>query len=143
MKTLACRRLVAMAVGCLAVGVTAHAQAGDKDECSNATLHGGYVLAATNYIGPLVVLNKLTLDGKGTFTGSANVSVNGTIISDLPNTGTYSIASDCTGTLTVDYPGFTAHFSLVLLDRGREAELVDTDAGTVAAGTLKPTPEVH
>jgi hypothetical protein len=59
----------------------------------------------------------------------------------MPITGTYSIASDCTGTFTTIYPAFTARFSLVLIQgvEGRMvAELLETDAGTVATGTVNP-----
>ena len=121
--------------------------AADDNGCSNATLKGdyGYSVAATSITippaGPLAILGKITLDGKGNLTGSINGSIAGNILTDVPITGTYSIASDCTGTLVTIYPAFSAHFSLVLLegiDGRKEAELLATDAGTVGAGAVKP-----
>lgn len=114
--------------------------------CSNATLNGDYGYLATGTstippVGSVAVLGKITLDGKGNFTGSATGSIAGNILTDMPITGTYGIASDCTGTLTIIYPAFTAHFSLVLVEgvEGRsEAVLVETDADTVATGTINP-----
>ena len=44
--------------------------------------------------------------------------------------------TDCTGTLTTFYHAFTAHFSLVLVEDSKKAELVETDAGTVATGAV-------
>jgi hypothetical protein len=119
----------------------------NNNGCSNATLNGDYVYAVTGTsvtippIGSVAFLGKITLDGKGNFTGSANGSIVGLILTDMPISGTYSIASDCTGTLTTFYPAFTAQFSLVLVEGvegRREAWLLETDAGTVATGTIKP-----
>jgi hypothetical protein len=114
--------------------------------CSDATLKGDYAYAVggTTTIPPagsVAILGKITLDGKGNFTGSATGSIAGLILTNMPLTGTYSIASDCTGTLTTIYPAFTAHFNFVLVEgvEGRwEAELIETDADTVATGTIKP-----
>jgi hypothetical protein len=136
-----------LGVPALLLGLTVMATAADNNGCNNATLNGDYGYAATGTsvtvapIGPVAILGKITLDGKGNFTGSANGSIAGIILTDMPITGTYSIASDCTGTLTTVYPAFTAHFSLVLV-KGAEgrmvAELLETDAGTVATGTVNP-----
>jgi hypothetical protein len=136
-----------LAVPALLLGLTAMASATDNNGCSNASLKGDYGYAVTGTsvtippIGPVAFLGKITLDGKGNFTGSANGSIAGIILTDMPIPGTYSIASDCTGTLTTNYPAFTAHFSLVLIQgvEGRMvAELLETDAGTVATGTVNP-----
>jgi hypothetical protein len=114
--------------------------------CSDRTLSGDYVYAVNGTavtippVGPVAILGKITLDGKGSFSGSVNGSIAGAfILTDTPVTGTYSVASDCTGTLTTFYPAFTAHFSLVLVEgvKGKQAELVGIDVGTVATGTVK------
>jgi hypothetical protein len=126
-------------------GLNAVAAASDNNGCSNAALKGDYGYGANGIsvtippIGSVAILGKITSDGKGDFTGSANGSIAGNILTDMPITGTYSIASDCTGTLTTFYPAFTAHFSLVLVEGvegHREAELLETDAGTVATGSI-------
>jgi len=127
-------------------GVKSIAAAADNNGCSNATLKGdyGYGVNGISTIPPagsVAILGKITSDGKGDFTGSANGSIAGLILTDMPITGTYSLASDCTGTLTTFYPAFTAHFSLVLVEGvegRRDAELLETDAGTVATGTINP-----
>jgi hypothetical protein len=131
-----------------AYGVVSGVAAGaDNNGCSNATLKGDYGYGANGIsvtippVGSVAILGKITADGKGDFSGSANGSIAGNILTDMPITGTYSIASDCTGTLTTFYPAFTAQFSLVLVEGvegRREAWLLETDAGTVATGTIKP-----
>ena len=144
---------------CVYMAATAHAAHGtygsvnriaaaaDNNGCSNATLKGDYGYGVNGIsitippVGALAVLGKITLDGKGDFTGSANASITGNILTDMPISGTYSVASDCTGTLTTFYPAFTAHFSFVIVEgvEGRkDAELLGTDAGTVATGTINP-----
>jgi hypothetical protein len=134
-----------LAVPALLLGLTCMAAAADNNGCSNATLKGDYAYAvnATSItippVGPLAILGKITVDGRGNFTGSANGSIAGIILTDIPISGTYSIASDCTGTLTTTYPAFTGHFSLVLVEgvEGRsQAELLSTDAGTVGTGKI-------
>lgn len=117
------------------------------DVCKNADLEGAYVYSvnATSLtippVGPLAILGKITLDGKGNFAGTINGSIAGLILGETPITGTYSIADDCTGSLTTFYPFFTGHFSLVLfdgLDHRKHAELLAIDAGTVGTGAVKP-----
>jgi hypothetical protein len=117
------------------------------DVCNRSDLLGNYAYSvnATSLtippVGPLAILGKITLDGKGNFTGTINGSIAGNILPEVPITGTYSVAGDCTGSLTTVYPVFSAHFSLVLVggaDHRKRAELLAIDAGTVGTGALKP-----
>jgi len=124
--------------------------------CSNADLQGAYVYSinatAINFPpnGPVSILGKITLDGRGNFAGTVNGEIAGAFdLTDNPVTGTYSIAADCTGSWTTDYlnpdgtPGLTLHWSLVLVDDidGRKyAELMGTGLGGVTTGenSVKP-----
>jgi hypothetical protein len=117
------------------------------DVCTNADLNGSYVYSvnATSLtvppVGPLAILGKITLDGKGNFAGTIQGSIAGEILPEVPITGTYSIAGDCTGSFITIYPVFTAHFILVLVDgvdHRKHAELLAIDAGTVGTGAVKP-----
>jgi hypothetical protein len=115
--------------------------------CKSADLDGAYAYSvdATSLtvppVGPLAILGNITLDGRGNFAGKINGSIAGEILPEVPITGTYSIAGDCTGSFTTIYPLFTARFSLVLvdgLDHRKQAELLAIDAGTVGTGAVKP-----
>jgi len=117
------------------------------DVCTNADLRGAYAYSANATsltippVGPLAILGKITIDGKGNFAGTINGSIAGEILPEVPITGTYSIDGDCTGSFTTVYPVFTAHFSLVLVDgvdHRKHAELLATDAGTVGTGAVRP-----
>ena len=136
------RVLGTFAIAALLMGLSVLPAAADDKGCSDASLKGDYSYAingitpTTPGFPPFAILGKITADGNGSFSGSINVNLTGIIITDVPVTGTYSVASDCTGTLTTVYPAFTAHFSLVLVEGSKRAELVETDAGTVGTGTV-------
>ena len=97
--------------------------------CSNATLTGvwGY------FVGSAV--GQFTTDGKGTITsGSQTVSQSGTIVNQT-YTGTYSVAKNCTGSLTLNINGggtATANFVLDQMNKG--AQVIDTISGDNASG---------
>jgi len=141
---LLCRTL---AVSALMLGLSAIPASAEDNGCSNATLKGDYAYAVSGSAtippaGFVAILGRIALDGKGSFTGSVNGSIAGIVIlKDVAVTGSYRIASDCTGTLTTDYPAFTAHWSVVLVEGAggqRRADLVETDAETVGTGTVSP-----
>jgi len=118
------------------------------DVCNNADLDGAYAYyvggTAVNVptLGPVAILGKVTVDGRGHFAGTVNGGIAGAFnLTDLPITGSYSIADDCTGSWTTNYPSITIQWSLVLvddLDGRKHAELVETDLAGVSTGTVKP-----
>ena len=139
------RVLDTLAIVALLMGLSVLPAAAADKGCSDASLKGDYAYAVNGTsvtippVGLVAILGKITADGKGSFSGSVNGSIAGIVIlTDVPITGTYGVASDCTGTLTTDYPGFTAHFSLVLVEDSKRAQLVETDAGAVGTGTVNP-----
>ena len=55
-----------------------------------------------------------------------------------PVTGSYRVGTDCRGTATITPKGHSEmHFSLVVVDCGKEMLAVETDADTVVSGTLQ------
>ena len=113
-----------------------HAQGG----CSNATLTGNYAfiysgsnapgrsVAGKNTFGNAVV-GVLTLDGAGNLTASYTAVFNGHAFStSVPDTGTYTVNSDCTGAATD--ATINAHFNLAIVGGGAELFEIQTDAGT-------------
>src|SRR5437660_1264740 len=49
--------------------------------------------------------------------------------------GTYTVNSDCTGRAAV-HNGMTATFRLMLVERGQEVNIIESDQGVVAAGQI-------
>ena len=97
--------------------------------CTNATLTGvwGY------FVGTAV--GQFTSDGNGHITtGSQTVSQGGTIVTQT-YTGTYSVAKNCTGSLTLNINGGgTVTANLVLDQTNKGAQIIDTVPGDSASG---------
>ena len=116
-----------------------HAQEVDLEGCNAATLTGRYGLtfsgfttngavpAPINAFIPAAGVGLVTFDGNGSLSASETVSLGGQILSvNLP--GTYTVNSDCTGSLTTA----NAHLNLVIVRNGREILAVNTQQGRVA-----------
>jgi hypothetical protein len=115
-----------------------HAQEVDLDGCRAATLNGRYGLTFNGYSTngavpapisafiPVVGGGLVTFDGNGNLSASETVNLGGKILSvNLP--GTYTVNSDCTGSLMTA----NAHLNLVIVRNGREILAVNTDQGHV------------
>lgn len=132
---------VTAAVTALAVSLAPTALADDKG-CSNASLRGTFAYTSTGSIatppaiaGPFVEVGTQTFDGRDGTTAAAMSSQNGNI-SPLTVTGTYTVNSDCTGTMTlqVTFPGvptFPVDVYFVVDDSGDEFQAIETDSGLV------------
>ena len=117
-------------------------------QCSNATLTGNYpfIYSGSNAPGHSVTgkntfgnaaVGVLTFDGIGglpsiTFTVVFNGHATST---SVPDTGTYTVNSDCTGTLTDATGGI--HFNLVTVGGGAEVFAIETDEGFTATFDAK------
>lgn len=112
--------------------VTAHAR-----ECTNSTIKGDYAFTIHGQIltpgGPLLVdgIAKTTFDGDGALTQIAAVAINGNIpLIWSPSTGTYTVNSDCTGTMTLLIPDQPPlHLAILVSDSGDLIHTVVTDPG--------------
>ncbi len=115
-----------------------HAQEVDLEGCRAATLNGRYGLTFSGYstngavpapIGaflPVAGGGLVTFDGVGNLSVSETVNLGGKVLpTNLP--GTYTVNTDCTGTLTTP----NAHLNLVIVRNGREILAVNTDQGHV------------
>jgi len=117
---------------------TVHAQEVDLEGCSAATLHGRYGLTFSGYgtngavpapitaFIPVAGVGLVTFDGNGNLSAAETVSLGG-LIQPVNLPGTYTVNSDCTGTLTTA----NAHLNLVIVRNGREILAVNTDPGRV------------
>jgi hypothetical protein len=109
--------------------------------CSNATLKGTYTFASDGWTvsgtgtTPFALAGTETYSGAGTAAGVVTISLNGVITPGTPNTATYHINSDCTGTGAFTNSGVTTHFDLYLSPNGDYFRFVGTDPGSVTAST--------
>ena len=132
------KRLVILALAATAFAVAPQAlKAADKDALcpeGNATLHGNYMSRATGTIvgvGPITAVGRGAYDGKGNVFNPHTLSVNG-VISTGTEIGTYTVNSDCTGSV-VATDG--AHYNFVITPDGSRFDWIDTDPGRVFSGT--------
>jgi hypothetical protein len=83
------------------------------------------------------IVGQLVFNGKGKISGTATLSVAGTI-SSVAVTGTYTANADCTGTVQITPAGFsTMNFNSVVVSGGKELLLIETDSNTFVAGTVE------
>jgi hypothetical protein len=139
--------------GLWAVGIVALASVGPLVEqgyagesgggCTLATLRGLYMFAQSGYVtisGSLVpqgVTGKAVFYGNGKFDSLATLSIGGTIIPDDAAPGTYTLNSDCTGTVTVlmTAPTPDVHLDIFVAPDGDKFFGIQTDPGNVLSGT--------
>jgi len=106
--------------------------------CNLATLHGRYLFAGDGWsvsggtTVPLAFAGTEQFDGAGAVRGTSTSSFNGVITSHSAFTGSYTVASDCTGTLSI---GGALHFDIYLDPSGDSFAYVQTDPGSVSATT--------
>lgn len=114
---------------------------------TNETLKGnyGYAIygdteadAGPPAIGPCAVCGFFTFHGNGKLTGPRTVSYKGQIGVETKVVGTYRVRADGTGTaeLTID-DSPERHLWFVVIDGGNEIRFIQTDRGTVLAGSAK------
>src|SRR6266480_1297913 len=126
----------ASALGCVVAAMmlgtlgTAHAGNDVPASCDVHTLRGSYVFTAHgwNIVGgvaqPKAIVEGIDFNGDGTLVSPyATVSINGTILRSSNTQGTYTVNTDCTGTLT-----FTggASFDIFVEPKGNELWMIQT-----------------
>jgi len=138
MRTCMTRCIVTFALSALTFAVAPRAlMAGDADALcplGNETLHGNYMSRATGTfvgVGPVTAVGRSAYDGKGNFVNPYTASVNG-VISTGKEVGTYTVNSDCTGSVT-GTDG--AHYHFVVTPDGRRFDWIATNPGRVFSGT--------
>lgn len=147
MKRIASALLTLAAAMALVVVPTATAVHADH-RCSNAALSGGYAITWSGYTNPNGTQPGSQVPwvgiGNGTFDGAGNVSfdysgsINGQVFTGQSTSGTYTVNSDCTASLSFtsgDAAGFTAN--MVLIGEGKEVFGVSTGTGDSMTFDLK------
>ncbi|HWR51653.1 MAG TPA: hypothetical protein VN428_11130 [Bryobacteraceae bacterium] len=128
--------LTAMALASAGLGLA-------DDGCTLRTLRGTYVFAATGYnivsgvAQPKAILEVIVFNGDGTLTvPAATVSINGTISRSSQGSGTYTVDSECRGTLAfVGGPSF----DVVTSRAGKQLWMIQTNPNTVLQGRATRT----
>lgn len=132
------------------VTTVAWAQGGFQAICTNATIQGdyGFIVTGMRPSGPggpvemIVGVAMTHFDGNGNLTQTDNIhgSITGLATPDRQGTGTYSVSSDCTGTMILTNKGAPPlTVKIVVVDNGNEirAAVVNPTAD-ITPGTTPP-----
>jgi hypothetical protein len=110
-------------------------------KCTDAGAKHTYSMELTGIVtsvGQVALAGQLVLNGKGSITGTATLSLDGSIVNAAPVTGTYTINSNCTGTAQFTPKGQSAiNLALVVVNADKEMLAVETDASTIVSGILQ------
>jgi hypothetical protein len=133
-------------VAAMAVGTSDTARAAlGQQPCGVYMLRGSYLFATHgwNIVGgvaqPKAIVEGIDFNGDGTLVSPfATVSINGTIIHSSGSLGTYTVNTDCTGTLSfTGGPSFDIFVEL----SGRQLWMIQTGPGSpVFEGTVTRVP---
>ena len=121
---------------------TVHAQGG----CDATSLNGayGYNLSGFAYdvqgnFYTLAAIGRMTPDGNGGLSGAETFSLDGNIL-HRTYTGTYTVNSDCTGSMVLQVSQgsatSTTHADLVAVNNSKEVKFIQTDTNVIFSGTL-------
>ena len=126
------------AVAALALIIAPAARAYDKG-CSVASLKGtfaytgtGYNVSANGAATPFAEVGTQTFDGAGATTTTFTASANGNLF-QISFSGTYTVNSDCTGTMTLltPAPNPTVTLFFAIADNLNEFQAIETLPGVV------------
>jgi hypothetical protein len=132
---------IAIAIGVWTRRIAAPSKAHADDGCSAASLSGpyGYLNSGFFYSPNFSVfgsVGRFVADGNGGLSGADTLNVDGSVNRGRKYTGTYTINSDCTGSMIFQVSATgTNNFDIVLTDNGKEVKLVETDQNTMITGT--------
>ncbi len=141
---LACAFVSLVAAMVLGTSHTARA-ARSPQSCGVYTLRGSYLFATHgwNIVGgvaqPKAIVEGIDFNGDGTLVSPfATVSINGTILHSSGSLGTYTVNTDCTG--TVSFTG-GASFDIFVEQNGKQLWMIQTGPGSpVFEGTATRVP---
>ena len=143
MKKATLQSLAAAIAFSMSAGVQADDNEGRGRECSEATLQGLYVFSASGFsivagvAQPRALVEFIRFNGDGSLSNPAvTLSINGVITrGGGPGlSGTYSIESNCTGSLAFGPPGPT--FDLYLAPSGSEVHMIFTGGPVPGLGVV-------
>jgi len=126
------------AITALALGVAPTARADDKG-CSVASLQGTFTYTGTGFnvtpagsAVPFAEVGTQTFDGKGGTTTTFTASANGNLF-QISFSGTYTLNSDCTGTMTLltPAPNPTVTLFFAVADNLAEFQAIETLPGAI------------
>ncbi len=113
---------------------------GRAKPCSPRTMKGthGYSYHGMVLGKAITAAGPITFDGRGSLFATYNVNLGGMPFNGQ-FIGTYTVADDCTGTVTLQLPrlGISTNGSFVIVNEGKETFFTGTDDGVAITGETK------
>src|ERR1022692_2768808 len=131
-------RLTVSSLCSVVLGTFLWAQPMRPAACSNAILTGnyGFAINGTADGNPITAVGQIATNGNGTIAGNETISENCKVGNLLEVLGTYTIKSNCTGTMTIQAQDRSKqNFNLTVTSGGEQIVMVQTDSGTTELGT--------
>jgi uncharacterized protein (TIGR03437 family) len=120
------------------------ASAAGSTQCGAGSISGsyGYLLTgvvelSTNNSAVYADDGQVVSDGNGNLSASSVVNLNGAA-APATGTGSYTIASDCSGTAHITNANGTIHYLFALVQDGQSALFLGSDPGYVISGAFQP-----
>jgi hypothetical protein len=112
-----------------------YAQAQGSANCSNAGIKGTFGFRGGGWnvsssLIPTANAGQVLADGSGKLTGTQQGSFGGEVYSTTIS-GSYAVNGNCTGTVTYSVEGNPTHANFVVVDGGKAALFIKTDAGAI------------
>ena len=109
--------------------------------CTNLGVKKAYSVQVTGLdlgTGQMAAAGRLTLNGTGAISGTLTVSIYGVVTSAATVTGSYTINSNCTGTVSITPKALkTMNFNLLVVNADKEILAIETDTNTVVTATFQ------
>ena len=122
-----------LSLGRAGIVPSAYAQAG----CTTSNLQGafGHSISGTFEGTPITAMGLVTYDGSGKLTGADSVSIKGVVTPQRTINGTYTVNSFCAGSMTWSTSTGTAELTFVIVDGGRQMNIMQLNPGSSAVGS--------
>ena len=130
-----------LALGFAMISFAGAQQASAQTVCSNQAFQGLYGFSATGWsvttagTFPTAAAGNFLFDGQGGITTTLTLSANGQVLPSVVSSGTYTLNSDCTGTITfsvaVGDQSIPFTLNLFVDDNNKEFRAISTTQGTV------------
>jgi hypothetical protein len=118
-----------------------YAEAQGSANCSAAGIKGTFGFRGGGWnvsssLIPTADAGQVKADGLGNLSGTQHGSFGGEVYS-ASFSGTYAVNGNCTGTITYSVEGTTTHSNFVVVDGGKAAFLIQTDAGAIVTSVTQ------
>lgn len=140
---------VAVAIACGTVARASGSHAKANEACDLQTLNGTYVFNASGFavnggvMAPKAIVEVLEASDGVIKTPSLTLNVNGTTIRSRPGAdGVYTLADDCTGSVTFADAGHAA-FDIVVSRKGERMWMIQTNPPAVFQGVARRVARAH